>query len=377
MNMQPQILAIGTAVPPYRISQEKHYAILESANGLDRREKLQMKQIYSKSGIAWRHSVLAEFDQDDRPDHLVFHPKGEKVASVADRMNIYERHAAALSVQATRNCLARLPEMPPASITHLITFSCTGMYAPGTDIELVESLGMQRNVERTCINFMGCYAAINALKTAYHISRSEPEAVILLAGVELCSLHYQKSSEANQMIANALFSDGAASAIVSAKQLSSAPITLQPVCFYSEFDPSGMQEMIWRIGNAGFDLRLTPEVPGAIRSHIRTLTDRLLHKAGLRDDQIDHYAIHPGGIKILEACELALGMTKDDNSISYEVLRDFGNMSSVTVLFVLERFLLRFSGPNIGQHIMTCAFGPGLSIESAIIKINGNGSKPW
>ncbi len=366
----PAIHSIGTAIPPHKIAQADHYDILSSANGLNRAEKLMLRTIYTKSGIEYRHSVLAEFGEADQPGHLIWHPAGEQPSTpVAKRMAVYEEYAAGLCAEAVQRCLSRIPSVPPQDISHVITFSCTGMYAPGLDIALVEKFGLKRNAERTCINFMGCYAALNALKSAYHIARSEPDAVVLIAGVELCSLHYQKSNEPNQMVANALFSDGAAAAIISSKDL--APEREHPAfclkSFYAEFEPSAASDMVWRIGNAGFDLRLTPEVPAVVSGNIRGLVDRALQRAGMKQEDLDHYAIHPGGVKILEACEGALNVTKDDNANSYAVLRNYGNMSSVTVLFVLQSYMDTLPVEAKGQNILACAFGPGITMESAIL----------
>lgn len=366
----PSIQAIGTATPSHRISQKKHYAILESANGLTREEKLKMRMIYSRSGIEYRHSVLEEFGGDDHPENLIFHPAGEVSASISLRMEVYENHAASLCVQAANACFETLPELKPQDITHLVTFSCTGMYAPGLDVQLVQKLGLKRSVERTCINFMGCYAGINALKTAYHIARSEPDAIIMLAGVELCSLHYQKSNDQNQILANALFSDGAAVVVVSNQKLGKEYNTpcLRLETFYSEFDQDGIEEMVWRIGDAAFDLRLSPEVPNVVKGNISGLVKNLLQKAELKAENIDHYAIHPGGVKILEACEKELGLTKEQNAVSYKILRNYGNMSSVTILFVLAEYMASLSPDYPGKKILACAFGPGLTIESMIVE---------
>ncbi|RYZ54597.1 MAG: type III polyketide synthase [Sphingobacteriales bacterium] len=372
MRSNPRIQSIGTAVPPYRISQDKHYAILESANGLSRAERLTMRRIYSKSGISWRYSILDEFDEQDHADHEVFHPAGELVTPVADRMTLFEKHAPGLCTDAAKACLKKLPLLKRNEITHIICFSCTGMYAPGLDIQLVEVLGLQRSTERTCINFMGCYAAINALKAAYHICRSEPEAVVLIAGAELCSLHYQKSAETNQMIANALFGDGAAAAIISCRDLGNDAESLSLHTFYSEFEPAGLQDMVWRIGNAGFDLRLTPEVPEAIRANIGELTGKLLKKAAISRAEVSHYAIHPGGTRILEACEQAMDLDQDATAISREVLDSYGNMSSVTILFVLEKLMRKVAESSKPEWVMACAFGPGLTMESVIMQTAGN-----
>ena len=369
---QPQIQAIGTANPANKIQQDIHYSILESANGMSREEKLILRKIYSRSGIEHRHSVLQEFSEADNAAHQVFHPSGNyKNTPVSKRMEIYEEHAAGLCETAAMECFAQLPELKKTDITHLIAFSCTGMYAPGIDIQLVEMLGLNRNVERTCINFMGCYAAINALKAAYHIARSEPDAVILLAGVELCSLHYQKSNEPNQVVANALFGDGAAAAIVSAKPLQQdgSGVHFGLKNFYAEFEQSASNDMVWRIGDSGFDLRLTPEVPNIVRDNIAPLLDKLFKKTGLSKDEISYYAIHPGGTKILEACEQALEISKEANGVSYQILKDYGNMSSVTVLFVLREYMRRLNADDKGKNVLACAFGPGITMESMILEV--------
>lgn len=367
------IHSIGTAVPAFKISQQEYYSILENANGMDRAEKLKLKKIYSRSGIDYRHSVLEEFGRDDHKDNLLFHPSNHKAdASVSQRMALFEKHAASLCIDAINNCFSNLDSFDVSSVTHLITFSCTGMYAPGIDIQLVESIGLNRNVERTCINFMGCYAGINALKVAHHIARSQPDAVVLLAGVELCTLHYQKNEGQDQIIANALFSDGAAACLVSSSKMKkkhSIP-SIKILSFYSEFEPSGKNEMVWRIGDFGFDLKLSIYVPGLIKDSISSLVEKLYKRANITNKEIDYFAIHPGGKKILEACEEALNITQEQNSISYEVLRNFGNMSSVTVFFVLNKYLELLKLKDEGKKILTCAFGPGLTMESMLAEVD-------
>lgn len=366
------ILSIGTAVPPYKISQDLHYKILESANGMSRLEKLHLRKIYSNSGIVSRHSILQEFGKQDRPDNILFHPVNNHPSMpVSERMKLYEEYAADLCEKAVSDCLKNLPAVLPGDITHLITFSCTGMYAPGLDMQLVGKLKLNRNVERTCINFMGCYAGINALKVADYIVRAQPGAVVLLAGVELCTLHYQKNESQDQVIANAIFADGASACIVSSQNLKRGDDTpcLGLQNFYSEFEPTGKEEMVWRIGDFGFDLRLSAYVPGLIKKSIYSLTQKLFRKAGLTKSDIDYYALHPGGTKILEACEDALQITKEQSRISYNVLRDYGNMSSVTIFFVLKEYLESFSENAMGKKMFACAFGPGLTMESMIAEV--------
>ncbi len=370
--MSPSIFAIGTAVPPYKISQLLHCSILESAEGIGRREKLQLRKVYHSSGITTRHSVLEEFGRTDQTENILFYPSNHHASMpISRRMALYEHYALGLSEKAVTECLEKLPLIKPNQITHLITFSCTGMSAPGLDIQLIEKLGLNRTIERTCINFMGCYAGINAIKSAYHISRSEPEAIVLLAGVELCTLHYQQGDKEDQIIANAIFSDGAAACIISEKKIQTAnnSLSLQPKNFYSAFEPGEKEEMAWRIGDHGFDLRLSSYVPALIKKSIPDFMSELFNRANVKQEDIDFYAFHPGGMKILEACEEALHILKKENEIAYRVLSEYGNMSSVTIFFVLKQFLEFFKPEDIGKKILACAFGPGLTMESMIAEI--------
>ena len=368
MSKLAVIQSIGTAVPPFKILQQDYYSVLENANGMNRAEKLRLQKIYSKSGIESRHSVLEEFAKDNA-DNILFHPSNKtQLVSVSQRMDLFEEHAAALCKQAVLSCFEKTPSLKPAQITHLITFSCTGMYAPGLDIQLVELLQLDRNVERTCINFMGCYAGINALKIAHHIVRSSPEAIVLLVGVELCTLHYQNNDHQDQIIANALFADGAAACIVSSDALENdnSFSRLSLLNFYAEFEPAGKDEMVWRIGNFGFDLKLSMYVPALIKDNIAKLIQRLFDKAEVLREEVELFAIHPGGKKILEACESALAISREENKFSYDILRQYGNMSSVTLFFVLQKQMEALKSSDKGKKMLACAFGPGLTMESMI-----------
>ena len=374
MNASPNsvfIQSIGTSVPPFKISQELHHGILESANGIGRSERLLLRNIYRKSGISSRHSVLEEFGHDDDPANLVFHPAGKsEQVPVSRRMEIFETFATDLCVDAVRDCIGNNSSVLK-EITHLITFSCTGMSAPGVDINLIEKLGLNRNIERTCINFMGCYAGINALRMANYIISAQKDAVVLLAGVEICTIHYQKGLSNDQLIANAIFGDGAAAVIIKSGKpdvISDHRVLILDK-FYSEFEPSGIDEMAWRIGDYGFDIRLSTYVPDLIQKNIAGLLNKLFKKADIDQKNIDWYALHPGGIKILEACEKALNISSEANACSYEVLKEFGNMSSVTIFFVLKKYFEKLKTEDIGKKILSCAFGPGLTMESMILKV--------
>ena len=266
-------------------------------------------------------------------------------------------------------CFNKINNFDRSVITHVITFSCTGMSAPGLDIQLIERLGLNRNVERTCINFMGCYAAFNAIKVGDHITQSVDEAVVLIVGVELCTLHYNKSKEPDQVVANAIFADGAAAAIISKREFITDHIMFKLLNFYSEFEPAGNKDMVWRIGDTGFDLRLSSYVPELLQNVMNDFIEKLFDRSKLTSNDIDYYALHPGGVKILEACEIALNITPLQNKISYDVLRNYGNMSSVTILFVLNQYINSLKSDDANKKIVSCAFGPGLTMESMILEI--------
>lgn len=364
------IKSIGTAVPPNKISQSHHYSILENANGLTREEKLRLRKVYNKSGIENRYSVLAEFGDDQFDDHLLFDPSGISPSlGVSKRMSLFDDFALNLIESAALDCFNKINNFDKSLITHVITFSCTGMSAPGLDIQLIDRLGLNRNAERTCINFMGCYAAFNAIKVADHITKSVDDAVVLIVGVELCTLHYNKSKEPDQVVANAIFADGAAAAIISKLEFVTDHLKFNLLNFYSEFEPAGSKDMVWRIGDTGFDLRLSSYVPELLQNAMNDFIEKLFIRSKLTVNDIQYYALHPGGVKILEACEVALNITPLQNKISYEVLRDYGNMSSVTILFVLNEYLKMLTDADINKKMVSCAFGPGLTMESMVLEI--------
>jgi len=367
--MSTCISAIGTANPEFRAGQTSILEFMVAAFGLEKNNAARLKQIYDHSGIENRYSVIPDFDghKDKSSNFFSDDPKLE-FPGTAERMKLYQDNALDLAVNASRNCFKQIAESITASITHLITVSCTGMYAPGLDIELVDKLGLRRDTERICINFMGCYGAMNALKTADYICRAEPDAKVLIVCVELCTIHFQKDNTLDNWVANSLFSDGAAAALIensSSRKLPEAYFELGT--FHSEFIPEARDEMGWYIGNTGFEMRLTSKISKLILKHLRAVADKLILKSGEKSGDIRNFAIHPGGRKILEAAEQALGFEAEKNRFAYEVLRDYGNMSSPTILFVLQK-MLASKTPDHNENIMALAFGPGLTVESAILK---------
>jgi predicted naringenin-chalcone synthase len=357
--MDVGITAIGTANPIYRRPQIETADLIAAGFHLKASEKRLLKSIYKSTAIETRYSVLADYGKS--PGEFEFFPNEPDVSfpTTSARMDIYKKNALPLAIRAIKNCLQ---EKDASLITHVITISCTGMYAPGIDIEIVHALHLNSHVKRTAIQFMGCYGAFNGMKVAHAICAADKNAKVLLVAVELCTIHFQKNMTLDNIISNAIFADGAAAILIEhskqAKQLFFQG-------FHCDLLPNSHQEMAWQIADHGFDILLSSYVPYVIHHGILDFTKNLLQQFNMTKENIDLYAIHPGGVKILEACEEALNITKEDNKYAYQVLRDFGNMSSATILFVLKAIWDDFK-PN--KTIFSCAFGPGLTLESMLLK---------
>lgn len=365
--MEIAITAIGTANPTFKQSQKNAAELISDVLHLKPAEKRLLKSIYKSTGIEYRHSVIRDYCKT--LGEFEFFPNDPDLAfpSTALRMQLYKENALPLALHAIDDCFTRHGTIRPADITHVITISCTGMYAPGLDIEIVQKLQLPSSTQRTAINFMGCYGAFNGLKVANAICQSNPKAKVLMVSVELCSLHFQKNISKDNLIANAIFADGAAAVLLESQH--QQPVSLTLKSFYCDLLPQTQQEMAWHIADSGFDIALSSYVPDAIENGIAIFMERLLKQSDLKPSDIDFYAIHPGGSKILQASESALGITAEQNQYSYSILRNFGNMSSATVLFVLKAIWDNLKPSDAGKHIFSCAFGPGLTLESAVLGV--------
>ncbi|KTC84198.1 type III polyketide synthase [Legionella brunensis] len=364
--MQPAITAIGVATPPYKRSQQEIAELICEGLKLRPAEKRFLKAIYKASGIQQRHSVLSDYCKSQGEFDFFPNQPDEQLPTTAKRMQIYKQHALILALQAIENCLEGLTTFSKKEITHLITVSCTGMYAPGLDIEIVQRLELLPSTKRTAINFMGCYGAFNGMRIADTICQAAPDSNVLVVCIELCTIHFQKAQTTENIISNAIFADGAAAVLIQGKQNNSIYLTLES--FHCDLVPQTNQEMAWHIADSGFDIVLSSYVPDVIKSGIAAFAKNLLNKKNWSFNDIDYYAIHPGGFKILQACESALNITPEDNQYSYEVLNQFGNMSSATVLFVLKRIWNSLKKQDHKKNIFSCAFGPGLTLESMLLK---------
>lgn len=338
------INSVVSAVPDFDI----HNKFIEYCPRLlpDKRSVKVFQRMAERAQIEHRYSFLQPHPDEDKLDVEEFY-QNEAFPSTQARMGFYECFAFSLAKRA-------LDQLNLTGTTHLITTTCTGFYAPGLDHQLIRHYGLPGSIERTNVGFMGCYAAINALKLARHIVRSEPHAKVLVLNLELCTLHLKPTGTLEEILSFAIFSDGCAASIVSAQ-----PIGLEIQNFSSEVLPNTEALITWRVGNQGFDMHLSGKVPGAIANTLPRVMSTLLD--GYTHSDIAHWAIHPGGRTVLDAVKAGAGLEEHQLTESREVLRKFGNMSSATIMFVLKDMLNNSKKPGPG---LAMAFGPGLTVES-------------
>jgi predicted naringenin-chalcone synthase len=347
---------IATAVPDHDV----HGAFVTFAEtlldgGPEPRTRALFDRMAARSGIEHRYSVLTP-DQAT-PSFWVnaheFYVRGN-FPDTAKRMEIFERFAPVLAQRALDGL--KLTERERRSITHVLVTTCTGLYAPGLDFDVVDYLGLDASVERTMIGFMGCYAAVNGLKTARHIVRSEPRARVLMINLELCTLHLQETQDLEQVLSFLLFADGCAASVISAE-----PVGFALDSFRAMRIPATRELITWKIRGLGFDMLLSGQVPAAIGKALETGGAEVLGDA--RRDEILLWGVHPGGKTILDAVERGMGLKAEALAASREVLQRFGNMSSATVMFVLERLM---QGARAGERGCAMSFGPGLTAETML-----------
>ncbi|MFI8595030.1 type III polyketide synthase [Microbacterium sp. NPDC078428] len=359
--MPAHILGIGTATPPTVITQNDVRDLFLAQPGTDRLTSRLIGAAFDQSAIDTRHTVLPELvaggsafvDRDSRAVHAPL---------TGARNDVYIREAPALFSGAARDALEQA-RMPASGVTHVVTASCTGFFAPGPDFRLVKDLGLAPTVERDHLGFVGCAAAFPALRSASRICAADPSAVVLVVCGEICTIHIRVSSDPEQIVASAVFADGAAAAVVSAAPAPDAR-TLELDGFGTALTSEGEDEMRWVIGDHGFEMTLTAEVPRVIGREVRAALDPLLARA---DAPIDAWAVHPGGRSILDRVESSLALSPAALRHSRDVLREYGNMSSATVLFILKR-MLGDERLRDEDRVMGVAFGPGLTVESALLR---------
>ena len=356
-----KIVSIGTAVPAHKHKQSAILDFMQRVYALDEEGRRKLKFLYHKGGIETRYSVIPDYSLP--ATEWQFYPASENLEpfpGLEQRMTWYKQYAAPLSLQAIVQCVESFPEK---NITHLITVSCTGMSAPGLDIELLELLQLPTTTFRTSVNFMGCYAAIHALKIADAFCKADKQANVLIVCTELCTLHFQKENTVDNLTSSMLFADGAAAVLVSGDETQPG---LHIDNFYSMVSLGGKKDMAWELSSKGFLMTLSSYVADLIEENFDELTCNALAAAGLDKKSITHWCIHPGGKKILEAVHNSLGFTNGQLQHSYDILKHYGNMSSPTVLFVLKEIMNTLNNKE-PITIFAAAFGPGLNMETIIL----------
>jgi len=377
--MIAQILGIGTAVPEFHVEQaDAAQQASQLCCATEQQERL-LTVLYLRAGVEKRHSVLLTASTNGRPAEQSFYSLssvGSAGPTTAERMQAYDRHAAPLAVDAAARSLIDA-DVQANEITHVVTVSCSGFAAPGVDLALIRELQLRPETSRTHIGFMGCHGALNGLRVAKAFAESTPGACVLLCAVELCSLHHQFLWQPDQIVASALFADGAAAVIVQAggknqanknsgteNRIDSEHDALDIVDLRSAVIPDSNDFIQWQIKDHGFEMALSTQVPGLIDRALRPWLEAWLGEHQLGIDQIGSWAIHPGGPRILDACAAVVCPNSKRLIDSESVLAEYGNMSSPTVLFILDR-LRRRDAP---RPIVALAFGPGVAIEAALLK---------
>lgn len=365
--MSVWIQHIETMNPGVAYSQEYASRKMQEWTEDDRLKRM-TRILYKKSGIDRRYSVITSFDQNLPGDFFPLGNDGKRrELSTAERNAIYSRESHRLSVDLARKTIAGCPGIEVNDITHVITVSCTGFCNPGPDYHIVNDLGLSHATQRYNLGFMGCYAAFPGLRMARQFCEANPDSVVLVMCLELCSLHLQLNDREDSMLANSLFSDGAAAVIVSARDPEPTQSVYRFGHFHSALVPSGKADMAWTIGDLGFDIALSSYVPKILGANIRQAITPLLASGSRKIKNVGTWAIHPGGKAIVDKVTESLGLDDVQVAASHKVLREYGNMSSVTVLFVLREILCRDDAPRT-EDICAMAFGPGLTVEMGMLE---------
>jgi predicted naringenin-chalcone synthase len=373
--MSLSIRGVGTALPPFTFSQEA-IAGFSRATCCEDADQAEFSQlIYTHSGVHQRHSVVLRDNCQEPPYPQSFYPTEGcgRGPSTGRRMQEYADCAPPLAVAASERALAEAG-LSPDEVTHVVSASCTGFMAPGIDMALVAGLALKPTVERTHLGFMGCHGAINGLKVARGCLAAEPEARVLVCCVELCTLHFFMGWDPEKIVANALFADGAAAVICqnsdssgnNAGEMRSNGAVVSDLWRLSAVGtvriPDSAAAMTWEIGDFGFEMGLSRRIPELIGLHLRSYLQSWLDRQGRTLADVASWAVHPGGPKILDAVELALTLAPPALETSRAVLAEHGNMSSPTLLFILDR-LRRQKAP---RPCVALGFGPGMVVEAAL-----------
>ncbi|WP_332761238.1 type III polyketide synthase [Pseudarthrobacter sp.] len=370
--MTVYVRSLETAVPPTVLVQTEARDVFAAQPGLTRLGSRLVSTCFDSAAIDTRHTAVEEMTMAFRSDAPQFFDPATGLLlnpTTKVRNEIFAREVTKLFIESARAAVDACPDLSLLDITHVITVSCTGFFNPGPDYKIVRALGLDPAVQRYHLGFMGCYAAFPALRAAKSFCEADPQAVVLVVCAELCSLHVRTSNDPDTIMGSALFADGAAAAIITARNDPDTPALMQLDHFETVLTPVGEESMAWNIGDHGFEMVLGNYVPHIIDDHIVGALAPLLARdpslRGLPYRDIRHWAIHPGGRSILDKVQTRLELTDEQLVPARDTLRDYGNMSSATVLFVL-RHILEQPPVEGEERICSMAFGPGLTVETGL-----------
>lgn len=369
------IRGLGCSVPQGTIKQSDCADFALTVSRADPMLARRIKALYRRTGIVERGSVLVNRELRNEPGSQTFYKpptrNGDLGPTTAQRMVLYAHEAPKLALSAAERALNN-SRISPEQITHIITVSCTGFYSPGIEHDLICQLGLSPNTERIHIGFMGCHASINALRVAKGLVSEDPRSCILICCIELCSLHYQYDLSTDHIVSNALFADGAAAAIITGNDADSprqdGAVNKEKIGTLidtaSHLVSHSSDAMTWKIGDNGFSMTLSPSVPKLIEDHLGGFLRTWMSRRHLNLDEIKGWAIHPGGSRIVDSVQHSLQLNDEALRISRTILENHGNMSSATLLFILN--MLEKEGTP--KPWLMLGFGPGLEIEVALIE---------
>lgn len=358
-----RIISIGTAVPDFTAQQDEILEFMCAAYN-DEPASRKLKILFHQSGIDKRHSVVPDFGNGIPAPGRFF---GNGTPNIEKRMNLYRDNASTLAIRAITNLFDKInTDINSYGITHLITVSCTGMYSPGIETDLMERLQLPSGIFHTSVNFLGCNAAFPAQKIADSFTRSDKKARVLVVCVELCTIHFQPKNDNDNLLSNTIFSDGAAALLMvpddTAEQQGFHGLSVEG--FHSGVLGDGKDLMGWYIRPFNFEMVLNASIPAFIGKKIKSFMSDTLQSYDLMSERIDKWAVHPGGRKILDNVRKELGLANGEMLSSYRVLNQYGNMSSSTILFILELIMQQHQEP--GEKVLAIGFGPGISVDTIL-----------
>ncbi|MEM6689576.1 MAG: type III polyketide synthase [Planctomycetota bacterium] len=363
-----RIAGLGLATPAHRIGRTESVQFAVANTGVGDYRDSKMAALYRRTGIDFRGTVLVDAEDEPGPDaeslrSRLRHPldHSDRGPSTGDRMKWYQQFAGQLASEAAVAGLTAAA-VEPEAITHLVVVTCTGFASPGVDYHLMDALGLPADVQRIQVGFMGCHGAINGLRAVQGICAANPSSVVLMVCVELCSLHYQYGPQTDRIVSGALFADGAAALVAQGDDSENWQPSISGTASYRI--PGTKDDMTWHVGDHGFEMTLRATVPGIIEQHLPEVLCETLGRFNLSPKDICGWAVHPGGVRIVDAVKNGMKLNDSQVEDSLEVLRQHGNMSSPTMLFVLERFIRQ----QIPRPWLMLGFGPGLAVELAVIE---------